>query len=562
MAGREGERAGAQISVSGKSARTEAERAPPATRGLLQGTAERLAGLRLWQRMLVAALLGALAAGAFAPTYLVLLLWPAFTGLLWLLGTERKAGPGFAVGWAFGFGHFLLGLHWVGESFMVDAARYGALAPVAVVSLSAGLALFTAAACAVTVMLPARGAQRALALAAAWLVAEWLRSWVLSGFPWHLIGSAWVFSDEMIQLAAYGGVWALTWVTVFAAAAPAVAAEPQRSGALQRWLPAGIGLLLLALVWSGGALRLADAPALGSDSTADITLRLVQPSIAQADKWKPALRQGHVARQIEMSRAPADKPIDLVIWSETAVPYNLWRLPELQRRLGEAVPDGGHLITGAPRQEAGRQGQLWNSLHALRSGGQIVATYDKVKLVPFGEFVPLRSLFGFSKLTQGRVDFSPGPGRRTMTLPGLPPFSPLICYEIIYPGRVLADGERPAWLLSLTNDAWFGRSTGPHQHFAIGKLRAVEEGIPLVRVANTGISAVVDSYGRTAEWLGLEEVGVIDTPLPKALSGTTVFGVVGNHSVLFLLCLTLISWISPRMIGRLYTPMREKPGVE
>ncbi len=561
MGGREGERAGAAIRVSGRPTRTAGAALPGPAKGLWRGTAEKLAGLRLWQRMLVAALLGALAALAFAPTYLVPLLWPAFTGLLWLIGQPGRPGPAFGVGWAFGFGQFLVGLHWVGESFMVDAERYGALAPLAVLSLSAGLALFIAAACALTALLRPGIANRAMVLAAAWLLFEWLRSWVLSGFPWQLIGSAWVFSDAMIQLAAYGGVWALSWVTVFAAAAPALAAEPQRSGALARWLPAGIGLALIALVWAGGSLRLAGAPALGSDVVPGVTLRLVQPSIAQADKWKAELRQGHVARQIAMSRAPAEQSVDVVIWSETAVPFNLWRIPELQDWLADAVPPGGHLITGAPRHEDGRRGQLWNSLHVMRDDGRIVETYDKVNLVPFGEFVPLRSLFGFSKLTHGRVDFSPGPGRRTLNLPGVPPFSPLICYEIIYPGRVVAEGPRPAWLLSLTNDAWFGTSTGPHQHFAIGRLRAVEEGIPLVRVANTGISAVVDSYGRTAEWLGLEAVGVIDRPLPKATPDTTVFGVVGNHSVLFLLCLSIISCIGSRMTAQLYTPMREKSPV-
>ena len=517
------------------------------TPGLMSSIARRLAGLRLWQGMLTAALLGGLAAGAFAPTYLVPLLWPALTGLLWLLG-ERRQLAAFAIGWAFGFGHFLVGLHWVGESFMVDAERYGALAPVAVLALSAGLALFIAAATLATAALRRLGGNQALVLAGCWLVAEWLRSWLLSGFPWHLIGSAWVFSDAMIQLAALGGVWALTWVTVFAAAAPALAVESARRSTLARWSPTAVGLLVIVFVWGAGALRLADAPAAGSDPRPGVTLRLVQPSIAQADKWKAELRQGHVARQIEMSRAPAAAPIDLVIWSETAVPYNLSRLPELQTWLAEAIPNGGHLITGAPRQAGGRGGQLWNSLHALGANGQIVATYDKVKLVPFGEFVPLRSLLGFSKLTHGRLDFTPGPGRRTLALSGLPPFSPLICYEIIYPGRVVAaEGVRPSWLLSITNDAWFGRSTGPYQHLAISRLRSVEEGMPLVRVANTGISAVIDSYGRTLKKLDLEEVGVIDSTLPSALDEPPPFALIGNHSVLFLLGLTVISFLLSRI---------------
>ena len=528
-----------------------ASAAPPRDR--IARLAAALAELAGWRRLVMAGLLGALGALAFAPTYLVPLLWVAFTGLLWLLDGARRPWPAFALGWAFGFGHFAVGLYWVGISFTVDAERYGVLAPFAVIALAAGLALFIGLATLATAIQGRRGAARLVAFAGFWLAAEWLRSTLFGGLPWNLAGSAWAFSDAMIQLAAVAGVWGLSLLTVLAAAAPALAARSLQAEApqgaetrrLRRWAPALVGLSALALVWCGGAIRLATAPAVGEATAPDILLRLVQPAIPQADKWKPELRQGHVARQIEMSRAgpTAQGRPTHVIWAETAVPYNLWAMPELERWLAEAVPPGGLLIAGAPRREPGPDGGLWNALHAIDSSRSIVATYDKVRLVPFGEFVPLRGLLGFSKLTAGRVDFSPGPGRRTLDLPGLPPFSPLICYEIIYPGDMVADGPRPSWLLTITNDAWFGRSSGPYQHFAAGRLRAVEEGLPLVRVANGGISAVVDSYGRVWDSLGLDKVGTIDSRLPQALAAPPLFAVLGNLVMVILLGLTLISWL-------------------
>jgi apolipoprotein N-acyltransferase len=215
-----------------------------------------------------------------------------------------------------------------------------------------------------------------------------------------------------------------------------------------------------------------------------------------------------------------------VIWPETAVPFVVTDFndvgPALRERLADAVPPGGLLLTGAPRAERDAEGRLvlWNSLHALDRSGAIVATYDKFHLVPFGEYVPLRSILKIAKVTVGNVDFSPGPGLRTLALPGLPDASPLICYEAIFPAQVVAPGTRPAWLLNITNDAWFGISSGPYQHFTAARFRAVEEGLPLVRAANNGISAVVDSYGRIEARLELGATGVVDAALPPALPST------------------------------------------
>jgi apolipoprotein N-acyltransferase len=228
-----------------------------------------------------------------------------------------------------------------------------------------------------------------------------------------------------------------------------------------------------------------------------------------------------------------------VIWAETAVPFLLDGEPELRAQLAGIVPRDGLLITGAPRLGGpGDPPRLWNSLHGLDETGAIVGTYDKHHLVPFGEYTPLRSVLGWlglGKLAVGAQGFSAGPGVVTLDLPGLPPFSPLICYEVIFPGRVVAEGARPQWLLNLTNDAWFGNSSGPYQHFAAARIRAVEEGLPLVRVANNGITAVVDPYGRLLGRRHLNQVGILDSALPRPAQGVTLYARVGDRMGLFLI---------------------------
>ncbi|HAD85900.1 MAG TPA: apolipoprotein N-acyltransferase, partial [Rhodospirillaceae bacterium] len=283
-----------------------------------------------------------------------------------------------------------------------------------------------------------------------------------------------------------------------------------------------------------------------------VQLRLVQPNIAQADKRKPELKAGHVARQLEMSYAPpaAGAPAPThIIWAETAAPYVMNRQPNLIRALAEAAPTKGALITGALRVTGGRPADAlaYNSLYVVEASGRIADVYDKHHLVPFGEYVPFEAWLSWLKITVGRGNFSPGPGGRVMEVQGLPPVSPLICYEVIFPGAVVPEdgveaGEsrpRPRWLLNITNDAWFGVTPGPYQHFAAARLRAVEEGVALVRVANTGISAIVDPWGRVLERLDLDTSGTLDGGLPEPIGGRTFYSLWGNAgplalSVLFL----------------------------
>ena len=472
--------------------------------------------------------LGALAALTLPPFHLYPLLL-AFAGLLDLLRHAERRTEAFVLGWCFGFAHFLLGLYWIGIAFFTDAERFGALAAPAVLLLCAYLALFPALAAWLTVLYRWRSpVAAALVLALAWTAGEVMRGALFGGFPWNLIGYAFASSSAISQLAALTGVHGLSLLAVALGALPAVWLE---QGERARWQPLAAGALILGLIWAGGALRLAKGVSAATDA---VQLRLVQGNVAQQDKWRPEGRARAFERHLALSGA--DGPVSHVIWPESAAPYPLDRDAAARDMIARVVPPGGLLLTGGERFDLSQEPPLaWNTLFVIDRAGALVARYDKRDLVPFGEFLPLREVLGrigLEKLTHGSIDFQPGPGRQTIELPGLPPVSPLICYEAIFPGGVVDPEARPAWLLNITNDAWFGRSSGPYQHLAMARMRAIEEGLPLVRSANTGISAVVDPWGRIRARLGLGETGVLDAALPRPLPQATLFARTGPVIVL------------------------------
>jgi apolipoprotein N-acyltransferase len=503
-----------------------------------------------WRRWFIIGSLGMMAALALPPLYLLPFLIPAFTCLFWIIEGNRSSGfsiISFIDGWWFGLGFFTAGLYWISFSFFVDAAQYGFLAPFAVAGIASGMAFFPALVALFSNLIfnlyKPSCLGRVFIFSALWTAAEWSREWVLSGFPWNSIGTVWVISSSMIQLAALTGVYGLSLLAVAGATMPAVLGE-----SLRRWPAVAVTMFIICLIWLIGNGRLLQA---SDQFVPNVHLRLVQPNIPQALKWKPELLRSHVIKQLAMSTAIADseKQPTHVIWAETAVPYIIKETPGLSKTLGLAAPLGGLLITGAPRSSsrAIKSPQLWNSLFAISPNGQIVATYDKFHLVPFGEYVPLRDFLPVNKLTAGRQDFSPGSGVKTFKLNGLPPVSILICYEVIFSSRVVAS-ERPSWLLNITNDGWFGSTSGPYQHFAAAKLRSVEEGLPLVRVANTGISGVIDAYGRTVQILGLGKDGIIDSGLPVALTVSTPYSRLGDGMTIFIIFLFLGAGLISRRI--------------
>ena len=493
--------------------------------------AARVAALRGWRRALLALALGAGLTAAQPPVHLVFMLVPGFTGLCWLLDGTQGWRSRFATVWCFAFGHYVTGVYWISESFYVDAERYAWLVPVPLLVLPAVMALLPAAGFAVAPW-PRANLARPFALAATWLAVEWLKAYGLLGFPWNLPGQAWDASTAMLQAHALLGAFGVSLLTVLIAALPTTLG--QRGGRIA----VGIGIATLLAWWGLGSWRLA---ATEVATVPGVQLRLVQANIAQKQKWLEAERFRNLERHIELSTGGATTPTH-VIWPETAVPFLLDAEPRLLEYLAERLGPETVLLAGALRRTAPDQPiQVWNSLHVAR-GGAVVATYDKRHLVPFGEFLPFRSwvsLVGLDRLALSNIDFSEGDGSGgRLTVPGAPLARALICYEAIFPAEVRAGAEDAGWLINVTNDAWFGVSAGPYQHLAAARARAVELGLPLARVASTGVSAVIDPLGRFVARLELDTAGSTDSPLPAALPGETVYHRFGDAVFLgvWLLC--------------------------
>jgi apolipoprotein N-acyltransferase len=511
--------------------------------GMIAAAAQRATALTGWGRLAVAFAAGALSVAALPPFHVIPALWIAVPLLLWILeGCPTWRATAIA-GWAFGFGHFLFGLSWITHAFFVDAETFGLLAWPALLGLTWGMGLFFACVSVVVRLVPIvetnaahRGVQtaaRALLLASAWMVQEWVRNWILTGFPWNPIATVWAedvtpLGLSILQATSIVGTFGLSLITLIAAALPAVLAV---RGARRLWLwPAG-AFVLLAGVGIAGAVRLSAAPM----TDTGVKFRLVQPNVPQAEKWRPELREVHLRDYVYLSTVDRPADVNVVVWGEAAISFLLDRDAVARQIAAAAAPLDGLLITGGDRAES--RDRVFNSLYVLTPDANIVATYDKFHLVPFGEFMPLADILPFRQLT-GMIGFSAGPGLRTLSLPGLPPVSPLICFEVIFSGNVTAPGTpEPRWLLNLTNDSWFGTATGPYQHLATARLRAIEEGLPLVRTANTGISAVVDAHGRIRASLGLNRRGVVDAALPETPVTRPFFAVTGN--LLPLLCATI-----------------------
>ena len=489
----------------------------------------------------------AFAAGAAAvlalPPFSMLPAAPLAFGALFLLVSGAGTSRAFALGWVFGLGHFAFGLSWIAESFTVDAERYGWMAIPAVAGLSALLALFPALACAGFARLRVVGAPGAAAFAACWTAAEWLRGHVLTGFPWNLAGYVLAEFDPLRQPAAWIGIYGLGFVVVLVSALAAVALRAggrRRAGALVL-----AGLLCLALAGAGW-LRLAAAPPEGTG----VRLRIVQGNVAQSEKWRPDLREAIFARYLRLSASPG--AFDVLLWPEAAFPGYLDEDVAAVERITAVLGPSQVLLTGVPDRTADRQGmRYFNTVQAYHgAGGGPITAYAKHHLVPFGEYVPRWLPIG--RLVETPGDFTPGPGLRTLALPGLPRVGVAICYEIIFPGHVVVDAIRPDWIFNATNDAWFGTSIGPRQHLAAAKMRAVEEGLPVVRAANTGISAVIDAEGRIRDRLDMERTDIIDAELP-APRPATLYARLGDLVLPpLMLAALLVAWLTDGRATRLW----------
>lgn len=475
-------------------------------------------GLTLWRRRGFAVVLGAVSALAFAPVKFTPIMALSLIGLYWLIQAAPTRRMAFNVAWFWGFGHFAAGNFWIANSFLLDIVRFGWMMPPVISGLAAFLALYPALAGAVIWRRGDLSPLRIVAFAGLWVIAEWLRSHVLTGYAWNLVAYVWDWSPAMMQSAAFWGSWGLGLVTVAILTMPASLALPDRRQPIRACL---LALGSLGLLWAGGTWRLSGDT---GEHVAGIKLRIVQANVSQVEKLKGGFSARHFEKHLQLTRdTPGLDKVTHVIWPESAIPFLLDRDPALRQMIAAIIPPKGALLAGTIRgaYRDGELAQIWNSLVVLDEKGEIHATADKAHLVPLGEYVPMRKIFPFiTKLTPGSMDFSAAPGPATISVPGAADIGPSICYEVIFPGAVVDETRRPSWLVNITNDGWFGQSPGPYQHFASARYRAVEEGIPLVRAANTGISGVIDAYGRIETQTQLGEIAVIDAALPQALPPT------------------------------------------
>jgi apolipoprotein N-acyltransferase len=499
----------------------------------MERLADRVILLWGWRQALLALLAGALLALGQAPFDFFAVGFVSFTLLVWLLdGVGAPPGrgwfeagiPAFAVGWWFGFGYFLAGLFWVGNALLVEAEDFAWALPLAVLALPAGLAIFYGLATLAARLVWSDDLGRIAALALAFGVAEWLRATVLTGFPWNAVGYVAMPIPLLMQSVALTGLFGMSALAVFVFATPALLAN-------RRHLRGGVVLaLLLVLAHAGyGSWRLTQVSV---DDAQTLSVRIVQPSIDQSEKWDGAARDRIFSRFLELSALPPAEgaaPPQLIVWPETSFPFLLTDRPDALVALSGLLQEGQLLAAGAVRVEGSVSDggvRYYNSILMINDQGEIVDGYDKVHLVPFGEYIPFEEVlarFGLRQLVQAFPGFTAGSQRRTLDAGEGVRLLPFICYEIIFPAENGLASESNL-IVNVTNDAWFGDTPGPFQHFRQSQIRSVMLGLPMVRAANNGISGMVDPYGRIVDAFQLEAVGVLDVDISLARASPPPLG--------------------------------------
>ncbi len=478
-----------------------------------------------WRRMALAFAAGLVSVLALPPVSFFAAMFISMPVLVWLLdgasgpadaGFLGRLRPAFVTGWWFGFGYFTGGLWWLGAALLVEADLFAWALPLAVLGLPAVLALFFGVATALARLLWGDGFGRIAALAAAFGLAELGREFLLSGFPWNALGMTAMPVPLMMQPAGLVGLDGMTVLAVYIFSSPALLAT--RRGALP-----GLGLAVVLIVAGlGYGWDVMRAPQ-GAPDDAPV-FRIVQPDIDQAAKWQLGDQDRIFDELLRLSALPPEpggvRP-DYIVWPETAIPFLLTDNPGALTRIADVLEVGQTLIAGAVRVEPGQggtAGRYYNSIYVIDDDGEITGAADKAHLVPFGEYLPFEGLlkrFGLETIAQTFGGFSAASARRFLSLPGGIEAVPLICYEAIFPALAEVDGQRGQLLLNVTNDGWFGHTPGPYQHFQQARLRAVETGLPMIRAANSGISALIDPLGRVGRLLPLGAKGVLDVPLPE-----------------------------------------------
>jgi len=530
---------------------------------------EKLRGLGLaiiliwgWKRAFIAFAAGALSALAMAPINAWPVLFLTFPVAVWLIdgaGAGRLRGvPAAALaGWCFGLGYFVPGLYWIGNAFLVDASTFAWLIPFAVLGLPAYLALFTALGFALARLIWTGDASRVLALAVCLTLSEWLRGQALTGFPWNAFGYALSEPLALAQTYSLIGLWGMTFLAVAIFASPAALIDGRGRGG--RIAPT-VAIALLVAMGIYGAVRLSQNPV---RTVAAVKLRIMQPNLQQDVKFNYSAKAAVMKKYLTLSdrasgpQSTGVRDATILIWPESAFPFFLTREPDVLAEIADFLPKGTVLITGSVRAPdtappGVRITRAYNSIYVIDHDGGVLSVYDKLHLVPFGEYLPFQNWMerlGFEQLTRVQGGFIPGTVRRSLQIPNAPRALPLICYEAIFPGGVATRDDRPGWIINVTNDGWFGMSSGPYQHLQQAQMRAIEQGLPIVRAANTGISAVIDPFGRVVARLGLGIEGVLDSSLPQAAS-PTIYARVGDLPAVTIVTIAFLFVIRRRFIKR------------
>lgn len=519
----------------------------------------------------MAVLAGGLAALSLPPFDVWPVLFVSYTILVWLLDGSvhgrtrswRRFGAGFAVGWCFAFGYFVPSLWWISEAFWLEPEKFAALIPFAVAGLPAYLSLYWGLSFGVAAVLWIAGWPRILLLAGLIGAGEWLRGHLLTGFPWNLPGYGAGSLDGFSQTASLIGIYGMTVLVVVVAAAPAVLRDVRKSAPS---LPGRLVFLTLVSagavglhVWGNSRVATYDAALVKGTGNAAL-VRIVQPNISQKDKWDPAHASQIIETYLKLSGMPFANPPKappIVVWSESALPRLIGEEDALRAAIMASLPAGSPLLTGGLHRVTDDTGKasIFNSLLAISASGQIAARHDKVRLVPFGEFLPFQGLLeplGLRQIVNLPPGFSAGSEDRVIRLDGVPAFAGFICYEAVFP-RSRPYASRPEMLVNATNDAWFGTSGGPHQHLGHARFRAIEQGVPMVRAANTGISAMIDAAGRVKAMLALGTAGYLDVVMP-AVMATTPYAAMGDLGFLGLLVLIAAGYLICRRMKKFCVP--------
>lgn len=491
-----------------------------------------------WRRFLLLVVAGAVAGLSVPPLFVVPALFIAFPVWVWCLdgaepqrGWRRIFGPAFSIGFAFGLGYFTVAFHWLGAAFFVAGGVMLALMPFAILALAAFIALFWGLASALAHLFWSHGGWRIVTLATFVTIAEWARGHVLTGFPFDLLGYALTPTDEMMQITSVIGIYGLTLVAALVAMTPALIWPADGRSLSRRLLPFFMAMAVIAGQLGYGYNRLAGTVA---TERSDIAMRLVQPLVYEHSDFgnvDPVALIDRLLMLSEMRMDPQDQglaDITHLVWPESSLPFLLASYPEALARIARMLPDTTTLLTGAARNEydpgsGAPVGPPFNSVLAIDTKGEIISSYDKAHLVPFGEYLPFGDLLGRIGIRQfvpGADGWSPGDARRRLTsLPATPPFLALVCYEIVFSGD-LGDTAGAQFLFNITNDAWFDGSIGPAQHAHHARIRAVEEGMSLIRTANSGLTFATDPLGRITDEMPPGQMAVLDVRPHERLAST------------------------------------------